>query len=59
MNVDEKKHLIAMLEADGLFQFKGAVEQVAKMMGITRFTVYNYLKRVRSTTTTDTREEHQ
>jgi predicted transcriptional regulator YheO len=51
MNVDEKKRLIAGLEADGLFQFKGAVEQVAKMMGITRFTVYNYLKRVRTVPT--------
>ena len=59
MNVDEKKRLIAMLEADGLFQFKGAVEQVAKMMGITRFTVYNYLKRVRSTNTIHRKEEHQ
>lgn len=57
MNIDEKKRLIAMLKADGIFQFKGAVEQVAKMMGITRFTVYNYLKRVRSTNSTDTREE--
>jgi predicted transcriptional regulator YheO len=59
MNVDEKKRLIAMLEADGLFQFKGAVEQVAKLMGITRFTVYNYIKRVRSTNTTKTGEEPQ
>ncbi len=59
MNVDEKKRLIAALDADGLFQFKGAVEQVAKMMGITRFTVYNYLKRVRSTNTTHRKEEHQ
>lgn len=49
MHGDEKKRLIAALEADGLFQFKGAVEQVARMMGVTRFTVYNYLKRVRST----------
>ena len=59
MNVDEKKRLIAMLEGDGLFQLKGAVEHVAKMMGITRFTVYNYLKRVRSTNKTERREENQ
>lgn len=59
MNVDEKKRLIAALDADGLFQFKGAVEQVAKMMGTTRFTVYNYLKRVRATNTTQAKEEHQ
>jgi len=59
MKVDEKKRLIAALDSDGLFQFKGAVEQVAKMMGITRFTVYNYIKRVRSTDTTHRKEEHQ
>jgi predicted transcriptional regulator YheO len=59
MSGDEKKRLIGILETDGLFQFKGAVEQVAKMMGITRFTVYNYLKRVRSNTITNKREEHQ
>ncbi|MBU1564387.1 MAG: PAS domain-containing protein [Proteobacteria bacterium] len=59
MNVDERKRLIAALDADGLFQFKGAVEQVAKMMGITRFTVYNYLKKARSTDTTQQKEEHQ
>jgi predicted transcriptional regulator YheO len=57
MSGDEKKRLIAVLEADGLFQLKGAVEQVAKMMGITRFTVYNYLKRVRSTSPTQKQEE--
>ncbi len=48
MNCDERKRLIAALESDGLFQFKGAVEYVARLMGITRFTVYNYLKKIRS-----------
>ena len=52
MNGDEKKRLIASLDSDGLFQFKGAVEYVARKMGITRFTVYNYLKRVRATAAT-------
>ena len=54
MHSNERRRLVATLEADGLFQFKGAVEQVAQMMGVTRFTVYNYLKKVRSTTTTHT-----
>jgi predicted transcriptional regulator YheO len=57
MSGNEKKRLIAVLDADGLFQLKGAVEQVAKMMGITRFTVYNYIKRVRSTSPTQKQEE--
>ena len=43
----EKAHLVALLEADGLFHFKGAVEQVAKLLGVTRYTVYNHLKKAR------------
>jgi len=53
MHGNERKRLVAALEADGLFQIKGAVEQVARMLGVTRFTVYNYLKRVRSNTITN------
>ncbi len=49
MSVEEKNRLIAVLEENGIFKLKGAVEQVARMMGVTRFTVYNYLKKVRTT----------
>lgn len=49
MSVEEKHRLIAALEGNGVFRLKGAVEQVARMMGVTRFTVYNYLKKVRIT----------
>jgi predicted transcriptional regulator YheO len=52
MSVEEKTQLIAHLERDGTFQFKGAVEQVSQMMGVTKFTVYNYLKKVRKTKST-------
>lgn len=48
MNVEERGRLVAILEENGIFQFKGAVEQVARMMGVTRFTIYNYLKKIRS-----------
>lgn len=48
MNVEEKTQLIQLLEEHGTFQFKGAVEQVAFLMGVTKFTVYNYLKKVRT-----------
>ena len=47
MTRQEKAQLVAQLEADGLFHFKGAVEQVAKLLGVTRFTVYNHLKKAR------------
>jgi len=48
MNVDEKTSLIGQLEENSTFLLKGAVEQVARMMGVTKFTVYNYLKKVRN-----------
>ncbi|MFH0783772.1 MAG: PAS domain-containing protein [Pseudomonadota bacterium] len=57
MNSDEKKRLVAALDTDGLFQFKGAVEPVARMMGVTRFTVYNYLKKIRATRNTQPQKE--
>lgn len=47
MSRQEKAHLVALLDGDGLFYFKGAVEQVAKLLGVTRFTVYNHLKKAR------------
>ncbi len=50
MNVEERCQCITILEDNSIFQFKGAVEQVARMMGVTRFTVYNYLKKIRTTT---------
>lgn len=48
MNVEEKTRLIQLLEESGTFQLKGTVDQVAHLMGVTKFTVYNYLKKVRS-----------
>jgi predicted transcriptional regulator YheO len=48
MSVEEKTRLISYLDENGSFQLKGAVEEVAHLMGVTKFTVYNYLKKVRS-----------
>jgi predicted transcriptional regulator YheO len=48
MNVDDKTHLFSILENSGTFEFKGAVEQIAALMGITKYTVYNYLKKIRN-----------
>ena len=56
MNVDEKTQLTRQLEENGTFLLKGAVEQVAQMMGVTKFTVYNYLKKVRTNNSTTTSE---
>ncbi len=48
MSVEEKKKLIGFLEHNGTFQLKGSVEEVAHLMGVTKYTVYNYLKKVRN-----------
>jgi predicted transcriptional regulator YheO len=53
MNVVEKTQLITHLEENSTFLLKGSVEQVAQLMGVTKFTVYNYLKKIRNTNLTE------
>jgi predicted transcriptional regulator YheO len=46
MSIEEKTRFIENMKGNGVFQFKGAVEQVAGLMDVTKCTVYNYLKKV-------------
>jgi predicted transcriptional regulator YheO len=46
MSTGEKIQLVRELKENGVFQIKGGVDQVAHLLGITRFTVYNYLKKI-------------
>lgn len=46
MNKQDRLEVIGMLELNGIFQIKGAVEIVASMLGVTRYTIYNYIKEV-------------
>ncbi len=46
MSMDEKTRFVETMKQNGVFQFKGAVEQVAELMDVTKCTVYNYLKRI-------------
>jgi predicted transcriptional regulator YheO len=48
MAKEEKVGLVASLEYEGAFLIKGSVGFVAKAMGVSIYTVYNYLKEVRS-----------
>ena len=48
MTKEEKVSLVASLEYEGAFLVKGSVGFVAKAMGVSIYTVYNYLKEVRS-----------
>lgn len=47
MSKEEKVELVKNLELQGAFQLKGAVDHIAHTMGVTRYTVYNYLKEIR------------
>ena len=40
---EDKQEAVRMLDARGAFQLRKAVEDVADAMGVSRFTVYNYL----------------
>lgn len=43
----DKQRAVLLLEAKGAFEFRKSAEIVAEALGVTRFTVYNYLNRAR------------
>ncbi|WP_052447438.1 helix-turn-helix transcriptional regulator [Clostridium polynesiense] len=48
MSRGDKLSLVATLEAKGVFDVKGSAETVARFLGVSVFTIYNYIKDVRS-----------
>ena len=44
LNRGEKREIINLLEADGAFKGKNAAAYVGRVLGVSRATVYNYLK---------------
>ena len=49
MQKEDKLAIVESLENKGIFDVKGSVEYVADRLGVTNFTIYNYLKEVRCT----------
>ena len=47
MDKDERLEFIRRLNTHDVFVFKGAVNQVSQLLGVTRYTVYNDLKELR------------
>jgi uncharacterized protein YqgV (UPF0045/DUF77 family) len=43
----DKQRAVLLLEAKGAFEYRKSAEIVAEALGVTRFTVYNYLNRAR------------
>ncbi len=56
MNTDEKVRLVRILEQKGAFQIRGVVNQVALRLGVSNFTIYNYLKKIRAANGTSIRD---
>jgi predicted transcriptional regulator YheO len=48
MSTEDKVNLVRILERKGVFQIKGVINQIALQLGVTNFTVYNYLKKIRA-----------
>ncbi|MBU1342415.1 MAG: PAS domain-containing protein [Proteobacteria bacterium] len=56
MITDEKIRLVKLLEKKGAFQIRGVVSQVALRLGVSNFTIYNYLKKIRAANGTAIRD---
>lgn len=56
MTTEEKIRLVKLLENKGAFQIRGVVSQVALRLGVSNFTIYNYLKKIRAATGTAIRD---
>jgi predicted transcriptional regulator YheO len=48
MSAAERLQFIGALEEKGAFLIKGAVDRVAIMTGVSKYTVYNYLQKIRA-----------
>lgn len=48
MTKEEKVHVVQLLEGQGVFQVKGAVDYVAKVLCVSRYTIYNYLDEIKA-----------
>ena len=47
MTRSERKQLTSILEESGFFSIQKAVPYAAERLGVTRYTIYNYLKQIR------------
>lgn len=47
MSKEEKVNIVEILEDKGVFLVKGAVDYIAKVLCVSRYTIYNYLDEIR------------
>nr|WP_315988792.1 helix-turn-helix domain-containing protein [Desulforamulus aquiferis] len=46
--MEDKIRFVAALEQRGAFLIKGSVDYIATVLGVSKYTVYNYLQKIRS-----------
>ncbi|MEK8127899.1 helix-turn-helix transcriptional regulator [Paenibacillus filicis] len=51
LETDEKIESVRLLEQKGTFLIKGSTEYVAGVLGVSKYTVYNYLQKIRADAT--------
>lgn len=49
MTKEDKVNVVKMLDSKGVFLIKGSVDYVAKVLCVSRYTIYNYLDEIRVT----------
>ncbi|MFP7296113.1 transcriptional regulator [Neobacillus niacini] len=48
MNLEDKIECVRLLEEKGAFLIKGSTEYLASVLGVSKFTIYNYLQKIRT-----------
>ncbi len=48
MDKSDKLVIMQRLDKDGVFMIKGSVDYIARVFGSSRYTIYNYLKQIRT-----------
>jgi predicted transcriptional regulator YheO len=48
MSMEEKVECVRQLEERGTFLIKGSTEYIANALGVSKFTIYNYLQKIRT-----------
>ena len=46
LNKDEKMQFVKHLDEKGIFEVKGSVENIAEMLGVSKYTIYNWLDKL-------------
>lgn len=54
LEMDEKIEVIRELEQKGAFLIKGSPEYLANVLGVSKFTIYNYLQKIRTESSLNT-----